>query len=723
VIQPAAWSGVNEFTVGWQNPFDISGVVGATVFLGQGPPPAGSGAFYPGTGQISGLTAPGEGIWPVWMALRDAAGNNGTFSNVGSLRYDSTPPQIQAQVTGPAGQAGWFIGPAQVALAITDTGSGPAFMRYRLDGGAWQQSSAAQVTVPVATEGKHVVDFLGQDQAGQVSGPFMRAVRIDSNAPGTPVAMAVTPETWTQTNAFTVTWRNPIDTSGVSSAYFSFDPPTHPRDGQSVPAASQSATLQVPAEGVYDLHLWLEDAAGNGSTSQAGLLTDTLRFDATAPEIQLWFAPQPNTAGWFRSPVAVTLAVADPLSGVAATTWQLDGQPPVASGAFVVSDDGTHTLLVRSIDNAGNADQESEVIRIDTRAPSALLSALNKYSANPQLHIQWEGSDDEEVDSSGLAGFDVQVRQDAGSWQTWLSETTQTEATYTGQRGQVLAFRVRSIDYAGNTSPWMTAGGRNTVFIDPILNGAFGTQNWNGWNTVDGLQMAIIQDQELFPGLTVPAARLGSSLYQACAASGPNMLPTPQCGDTWSGVSQTVAVPRLDALADPTLEVWYRIRTYDQITTTSTIWNQLCPVNPTPPFRLVDSFDVTAQASGVAQADVLLRDGNRLPQFPVPIEQRDLGWKLATIDMTPYAGRTVTLGFSSHNRLDNRFNTWTDVTGIRLRGSQHKIFLPLVPSAFGNAPEPPSVCWPNGTGPVQATPSSAAATMPSVDDSTEGSLR
>ena len=382
-IQPAAWSGVNQFTLSWQNPFDTSGIVGATVFLGQGPPPAGSGTFYSETGQISGLTAPGEGIWPVWMALRDAAGNNGAFSNVGSLRYDSTPPQVQAQVTGPAGQAGWFIGPAQVTLAITDTGSGPAFMRYRLDGGAWQQSSAAQVTVPVTVAGKHVVDFLGQDQAGQVSGPFMRAVRIDGDAPGAPVAMTVTPETWTQTNAFTVTWRNPLDTSGVSIAYFSFDPPTHPRDGQSVPAASQSATLQVPAEGVYDLHLWLEDAAGNGSTSQAGLLTDTLRFDATPPAIQLQFTPEPNTAGWFRSPVAVTLAVADPLSGAAATTWQLDDQPPVASGAFAVSGDGTHNLLVRSIDNAGNAGQKAEVVRIDTRAPTARLFTLAKYSATP----------------------------------------------------------------------------------------------------------------------------------------------------------------------------------------------------------------------------------------------------------------------------------------------------------------------------------------------------
>jgi hypothetical protein len=153
------------------------------------------------------------------------------------------------------------------------------------------------------------------------------------------------------------------------------------------------------------------------------------------------------------------------------------------------------------------------------------------------------------------------------------------------------------------------------------------------------------------------------------------------------------------------------------------IWNQLCPINPAPPFRLVDSFDVTARTSGVPQPDVLLRDGNRLPQFPVPIEQRDLGWKLATIDMTPYAGRTVTLDFSSHNRLDNRFNTWTDITNIRLRGSQRKIFIPFAPREVGTAPEPPLVCWPTGTGMAPATPLPAAATPSFVDDTAEGSLR
>lgn len=724
-VQPDTWSSTNQFTVSWQNPSDLSGIVGAYLYLGQGPPPAGSGVYHPGATQISGVVAPGEGVWPVWLALRDAAGNRGAFTNAGSIRYDNTPPTVQAQATGPAGLAGWYTGPVQVTLSITDGGSGPALLRYRLDGGPWQQSGAAQVVVPVSTPGKHVIEFTGQDQAGLTSASSLYTVRIDGDAPGQPVAAAVVPETWSPTNGFTVTWRNPLDMSGVATAYFNFHPPAGPHDGQSVPAALQSAELQAPAEGVHDLYLWLEDTAGN--VGQAVQIADAVHFDATPPAIEFQYAPAPNTLGWFRSAVVVTLVPTDALSGVATTRWELDGQAPVTGTLFTVSGDGTHTVLASSIDQAGNVGQETVLIKIDTHAPSARLYTLSNYSAEPQILVRWEGGDvtaedEEDTTASGLAGFEHQVRVGTGTWQSWDPSPSGLQGTYDAQRGQTVAFRVRALDRAGNTSAWMNAGGRNTVFVDPMVNGSFGTQNWNGWNTVDGLQMAIVQETDLQPGTTVLAARLGSSLYQACAATGPNMLPTPLCGDTWSGVSQTVAVPALSVVSDPTLEVWYRIRTYDQITTTSTIWNQLCPVNPPPPYRLADSFDVTAQVSGGTPTDVLVRDGNRLPQFPVPIEERDLGWKLATVDLKAYAGRTVTLNFSSHNRLDNRFNTWTDVTGIKLRGNQRKVFLPFA-AAVGQTPDPPAVCWPNGVGPEAVTPLPDALSSPSAGEPTGGSLR
>lgn len=722
-IEPAGWASENSFALSWQNPPDTSGIAGAWVYVGAGPPAAGAGDYYPNTTVVTGLAAPAEGSWQVWLSLVDGAGHIGAPQQAGALQFDAAPPVVQSVLAGDPGENGWFLGPVQATLSISDSGSGPALLRYRLDGGAWQQATAAQVVVPIDAPGRHTLEYDGQDIAGQSAEPAMQPVRIDPDPPGPPIMAVVTPTTWSRVNQFLLTWRNPADASGVAAIYISREPPLSPSDGVRVNAAEQQVTLQAPLEGVYDLYLWLEDQAGNAALDQMVTLPAALRFDVTPPATAVTFTPQPNAAGWWRSDVVATIEAEDALSGIAGVTWQLDGQPPVSGSFAPIGGDGDHTFVVRSVDHAGNASQSEHVIRIDSQPPTARLYALGNYSDQPEIVLRWEGEDPGDGQrSSGLAGYDVQIRTGvAGVWQPWLDNTSLTQETYSAQRGQQVSFRVRARDVAGNVSPWSEAGGRNRVFVDPLVNGSFTTNNWDGWDTEDALQMTIIQEVDLQPGNVVPAARLGSRIYQACAASGANMLPTPLCGDTWSGVSQTIAVPGAQELARPTLEVWYRVQTYDQLTTTSPIWDVECPINPPPPFRWVDSFDVTATRAGASVSDLLLRDGNELPQFPEPIEFRDLGWQLATFDLTPYAGQTVTLDFSSHNRLDNRFNTWTDVAGIRVRGEARRVFLPLATVASPAQPPAEVVCWPRG--PVAAPQTTLPADMLAGDSVLRGEGR
>jgi len=697
-IEPSGWSASNSFSLIWQSPPDTSGIAGAYVWIGSDNIDPNAAAFYPQDTHIDGLAAPGEGEWPVWMALRDRAGQRGAFVLAGKLRYDATPPAVQAQPNGPLGNNGWFTGPVQVALSITDAGSGPDLLRYRLNGAPWQQT-ANTATVSISQPGRHVLDYYGQDRAGFLAGPHMAVVRIDPNPPAAPIAIAITPTQWSNVNPWTLSWRNPLDASGVALAHWSWQPPADPQAGQTLPAAAQTLNVPAPGEGVHDLYLWLEDAAGNVDLNQVAALPGAIRYDATPPNLSVQIQPLPNTAGWIRSPAMVTIATEDSLSGVVSTTWQLDANPPESSVNFLVSEDGIRNLLVRSVDQAGNFSQEAHQLRIDTQAPQAELAPLPVYYASPQIPVQWSGSDG--GSGSGLARFEVQVRQGAtGAWQTWLSDVTATSAVYPGQRSQRYSFRVRAIDNAGNVSPWATAGGRNTVLVDAVNNGAFSTQNFSGWDTTVTLGLALIQEQDLYPGEIVPAARLGSPTWQACAD--PGTIPTLECGDSWSGISQQITVPNLADVPRPTLEFWYRLQTYDQITTTSTIWDIRCPINPRPPFRWVDSFDVSVRPNGASTADVLLRAGNSQAQFPEPIEFRDMKWKRAEIDLSAYAGQTVTLQMSSHNRLDSRFNTWTDVYGVRVRGELNKVFLPLTPIDTQPVVEEPLVCWPNrGSAPLE----------------------
>lgn len=696
-VTPATWSANNHFQLSWQNPPDPSGIAGAYIWIGQGAVDPRAAVFYPQTTQIDGLTAPGEGQWPLWMALADRAGHRSPFVYVGELRYDATPPTVQAEPSGPLGQAGWFIGPVNVTLSITDAGSGPDLLRYRLNGAPWQQTASA-ATLQIAQPGRHVLDYYGQDVAGYLAGPYMALVHVDPDPPGAPIAVAITPTTWSNANQWTLSWRNPIDASGVALARWDWQPPGSPQGGQTLPAAPQMLVLEPPAEGVHDLYLWLEDVAGNSSLDQMAALPGAIRYDATPPTLDVQLQPAPNQAGWFRSPVLVTIDAGDALSGLASVSWQLDGEPPASDLIFLVSDDGVRNLMVRSLDWAGNLSQEAHQLRIDTQAPEARLDPLPTYYRDTQIPVQWSGSDGAPATgSSGLTGFDVQVRQGAaGDWQFWLEGASDTGRIFDGQRGQIYSFRVRAIDAAGNVSSWSTAGGRNTVLVDAIENGAFSTQNFTGWDTAVALGMSLIQEQDLYPGQIVPAARLGSPIWQACAD--PGNIPTLECGDSWSAISQQITVPSLADVPEPTLEFWYRLQSYDQITTTSAIWDVRCPINPRPPFRWVDSFDVSVQVDGQAEPDVLLRDGNSAAQFPEPIEFRDLKWQRVEIDLSPYAGQTLTLRLSSHNRLDSRFNTWTDVFGMRVRGEMRRTFLPLVPVNAPPVVEEPQVCWPNRGG-------------------------
>lgn len=728
-VDPNAWSANNSFTLRWENPADFSGIAGAYVHLGSTAPQPGSGVWYPAAdpfaprGQISGLAAPREGEWPVWLWLVDGAGHMGTPQQVGTLRYDATAPQITLEVEGVHGNGDWFVSPVTATLRIADVGSGPRFLRYRLNGSPWQQRNEPSVSLRVAAAGKHVLEYFGEDWAGSIGGPFLSTLRIDPTPPDSPLAVAVEPAGWSNANRFTVTWRNPLDTSGVATAYLSLRPPSHNRDGQATPAGALSYQLQAPGEGVYDLYLWLEDAAGNVDRSTAAVVRSAVRYDVTPPVTTLRFSSQPSAAGWFGGSVGVTFVASDNLSGVAATVWQLDNRPPSTESWVLVEGDGTHTLTVYSVDHAGNVEEaRRHLVRIDSQPPTASLNPLPLYSASTIFNVEWSGTDAPPAHdaslgftpgSSGVVAYNVQVRRNSsGFWEPWLNETGRTSASFDGQRGHQYIFRVQAIDAAGNVSSWAPGyNGGAPIFVDPIENGSFSTVNFSGWQTTPDLGMSIVLDEELYPGQATPVGRLGWQGWEAC--SDPGDLPTPQCRDTWSGIAQTIRVPTLQELPEPQLTVWYRIRSYDVITTSLPSLIRLC--DPQASFLWVDTFDVTVQPVGAAAPQVLLREGNRLrPDFSVPnpaIPLRDLGWQRAVFDMRPFAGQTVRLELSNHNRLDGRFNTWTDVYGVRLSGPRRSLFLPLVASAEARQPAAPEICYPLGP-PSKAVQTPLPSTSP-----------
>jgi hypothetical protein len=90
--------------------------------------------------------------------------------------------------------------------------------------------------------------------------------------------------------------------------------------------------------------------------------------------------PLPNTRGWNKAPVTVTLSATDPDSTVAATEYRLLGAADWTAYAapFPVSTVGVSTYEFRSVDIEGNLEAPKKVmVRIDTTRPvtKALASA------------------------------------------------------------------------------------------------------------------------------------------------------------------------------------------------------------------------------------------------------------------------------------------------------------------------------------------------------------
>jgi len=133
--------------------------------------------------------------------------------------------------------------------------------------------------------------------------------------------------------------------------------------------------------------------------------------------------------------------------GGAWTTWL--GDTPQTTAAFSGQDGHTYYFRCRARDYAFNvepypADAEA-FTTVDATPPSSAASSP-EYAPSPAFPVSWSGSDA----VSGIASYDVQVRDGDGPWSDWLTGTTETSALFVGEPGHTYYFRCRARDHAGN---------------------------------------------------------------------------------------------------------------------------------------------------------------------------------------------------------------------------------------------------------------------------------
>jgi hypothetical protein len=85
-------------------------------------------------------------------------------------------------------------------------------------------------------------------------------------------------------------------------------------------------------------------------------------------------------------------------------------------------------------------------------APTASVQV--PAAAPLRFQVAWAGQDG----LAGVSDYDVQYKVGSGEWVGWYTHTTQTRASFIGEKDQTYTFQVRATDNVSNTSAWAESG-------------------------------------------------------------------------------------------------------------------------------------------------------------------------------------------------------------------------------------------------------------------------
>ncbi len=371
-----------------------------------------------GSWQAGGVTLSTDGSHTLNFRAQDNAGNLKTAS--GTYPVDQTDPHLTVNLTGTAGQNGWYRSAVSANPSASDATSGLAALEARLDGGAWR------TTFPLAlSEGVHTLESRAADRAGNLVSESW-PVRVDFTPP---TLEATIPQPDGQNGWYTsapvlkVSGNDAL--SGLASAQI--------KVGSGTWVNTQTTLSQ---EGSHTITFQTTDVAGNMTTQTAAL-----KVDLQGPALLLDASGTPGQNGWYTSAsVEVASTTSDAVSGLSKVEARVDGGAWQNLDKVTVSGDGAHQVEFRATDQAGNLTQHAQTVRIDAAPPQVdiTIDAIEGLLAwfRSAANVSAKAVDE----TSGIARMDIRV--DAGDWQPVNAVKVEEDGIHQ------LGFR--AVDKAGN---------------------------------------------------------------------------------------------------------------------------------------------------------------------------------------------------------------------------------------------------------------------------------
>ena len=211
-------------------------------------------------------------------------------------------------------------------------------------------------------------------------------------------------------------------------------------------------------DNAFNLEAWPADFDTSTYVDNQKPSTNVAALPATSPAIFTvsWSGTDPGNSGILNYDVQVRDG-----SGGTWTNWQL--ATTATSAQYTGVHGHTYYFRSRGRDNAGNLEAypsgSDAQTAVENLAPTTAVNALPAYSP-ATFSVSWGGTD---PGGSGIANYDVQVRDGAGAWTDWQLATTATSASYSGIQGHTYAFRSRGRDSAGNLEAYPTTADASTI--------------------------------------------------------------------------------------------------------------------------------------------------------------------------------------------------------------------------------------------------------------------
>lgn len=299
----------------------------------------------------SGFQLSAEGSHVLEYRATDIAGNV-EETKIIELHIDVDKPVTAVTLTGTAGLPGYYNDPVTVNLSASDANSGINKTFYRVDGGEWLSYLG---NISLESEGNHVIEFFSTDIAGNNEAAKSVMLVVDTIAPTTTATLSGTEGTgdW-YISSVTIALSSVDGISGVNQTIYRLD-----NGGWT----AFTSAINVAGDGLHTIEYYSIDRSLNEETVH----NDVIMIDTTKPSLEVLTPDgQLSTVTSFN----ILWTSSDSTSGGVTYQVSLDSGPfvPCSSTNDMLSglSDGTHTIVIKAIDDAGNEALDMITVKVDT---------------------------------------------------------------------------------------------------------------------------------------------------------------------------------------------------------------------------------------------------------------------------------------------------------------------------------------------------------------------